>query len=75
MLWITNNYNEPLQLQSIDSFSWSTGVHIPQVAVLPLYGRSAGNLLGQMPEPIGTSQQTLPSTIGESSREQGDRGS
>lgn len=28
-----------------------------------------------MPEPIGTSQQTLPTATGESGREQGDRGS
>lgn len=75
VLWVTNNCNRSLRLQSTDSLSWSTGVHIPQIAVLPLYGRSASNLLGKMPEPIGTSQQTLPSTIGESSREQGDRGS
>jgi len=58
-----------------DSLSWGAGVHIPQAALLPLHGRGAGDLLGQMPEFTGTSQQTLPSTTGESGREQSDRGS
>jgi len=48
-----------------DSLSWGSGVHIPQVTLLPLHGRGAGDLLGQMPKPIGTSQQTLSSTIGQ----------
>jgi len=55
-----------------DSLSWGSGVHIPQVTLLPLHGRGAGDLLGQMPKPIGTSQQTLSSTIGQLSREQSD---